>query len=98
MTSAELEKISPEFRWTAYFGKVGMPALPSLNVASPTFFKSMNEELEKENLADWKTYLRWHLVHADAPSLSAPFLNENFAFYGKTLRGQQELQARWRCV
>ena len=53
----------------------------------------MNEELEKESLADWKTYLRWHLVHADAPYLSAPFLNENFAFYGKTLRGQQELQA-----
>jgi len=99
MTSAELEKISPEFRWTAYFAKVGMPALSSLNVASPTFFKSMNEELEKENLADWKTYLRWHLVHADAPSLSAPFLHENFAFYGKTLRGQQELQARWkRCT
>src|SRR6202167_266176 len=43
MTSAELEKISPEFRWTAYFAKVGMPALSSLNVASPTFFRSMNE-------------------------------------------------------
>jgi predicted metalloendopeptidase len=99
MTSAELEKISPQFRWTAYFAKVGMPALSSLNVASPTFFKSMNQELEKENLADWKTYLRWHLVHADAPSLSAPFVNEDFAFYGKTLRGQQELQARWkRCT
>ena len=99
MTSAELEKISPQFRWTVYFAKVGMPALSSLNVASPTFFKSMNQELEKENLADWKTYLRWHLVHADAPSLSAPFVNENFAFYGKTLRGQQELQARWkRCT
>jgi len=37
-------------------------------------------------------------VHADAPSLSAPFLNEHFAFYGKTLRGQQELQARWNAV
>ena len=34
-----------------------------------------------------------------APFLSAPFLNENFAFYGKTLRGQQELQPRWkRCT
>ena len=30
----------------------------------------MNEELEKESLADWKIYLRWHLVHADAPYLS----------------------------
>ncbi len=99
MTSAELEKITPDFQWQLYFTKVGLPSLASLNVASPGFFKALNEELEKESLADWKTYLRWHLVHADAPFLSAAFLNENFAFYGKTLRGQQELQPRWkRCT
>ncbi len=99
MTSGELEKISPDFPWQVYFTKVGLPSLASLNVASPGFFKAMNEELDKESLADWKIYLRWHLVHADAPFLSSTFLNENFAFYGKTLRGQQELQPRWkRCT
>ena len=99
MTKTELEGVSPEFRWSAYFAKVGMPSLPSLNVSSPNFFKAMNEELQKEGLADWKIYLRWHLVHADASQLSTPFVNENFAFYGKTLRGQQELQPRWkRCT
>ncbi len=99
MTSAELENVSPDFQWQVYFAKVGMPSLASLNVSSPAFFKTMNETLAKETLEDWKTYLRWHLVHADAAHLSAPFLNENFAFYGKTLRGQQELQARWkRCT
>jgi len=99
MTTSELEKLSPDFQWQVYFSKVGVPSLASLNVASPGFFKAMNEELEKESVADWKTYLRWHLVHADAPFLSAALLNENFAFYGKTLRGQQELQPRWkRCT
>jgi putative endopeptidase len=99
MTSVEFEKIAPEFQWQTYFAKVGRPSLASLNVSSPGFFKTMSETLAKESLADWKTYLRWHLVHADASHLSAAFLNENFAFYGKTLRGQQELQARWkRCT
>ena len=99
MTTADLEKISPAFQWQVYFAKVGTPSLSSLNVASPGFFKAMNEELQKESLADWKTYLRWHLVHADAAHLSAPFLNENFAFFSKTLRGQQELKPRWkRCT
>jgi len=99
MTSAELEKIAPEFRWNIYFTKVGMPSLPSLNVAAPEFFRTLNQELAKESLADWKIYLRWHLVHSDATHLATPFLNENFAFYGKTLRGQQELQPRWkRCT
>jgi putative endopeptidase len=99
MTTGELEKISPDFQWQVYFTKVGLPSLASLNVVAPGFFKAMNEELNKESLADWKIYLRWHLVHADAPFLSSALLNENFAFYGKTLRGQQELQPRWkRCT
>jgi endothelin-converting enzyme/putative endopeptidase len=99
MTRTELEGTSPDFLWRAYFTHIGMPSLSSLNVTAPGFFKAMNEELQKETVPDWKIYLRWHLVHADAPNLSAPFLNENFAFYGKTLRGQQELQARWkRCT
>jgi putative endopeptidase len=99
LTAAELEKISPEFQWEVYFTKVGLPSLGSLNVTSPAFFKTMSEELQKENLPDWKIYLRWHLVHAYAPALSNAFVNENFAFFGKTLRGQKELQARWkRCT
>ena len=96
LTGMELEKASPDFAWTVFFTKVGLPSLGSLNVTSPTFFKAMNEEIAKESLADWKVYLRWHLVHADAPYLSSAFVNENFAFYGKTLRGQQELQPRWK--
>ncbi|HTW31625.1 MAG TPA: M13 family metallopeptidase, partial [Candidatus Sulfotelmatobacter sp.] len=99
LTTAELEKIAPDFGWQLYFAKVGVPSLSSLNVASPNFFKALNGELDKESLADWKVYLRWHLVHADAPHLSSAFVNENFAFYGKTLRGQQQLQPRWkRCT
>jgi endothelin-converting enzyme/putative endopeptidase len=99
LTSAELEKISPDFAWTIFFTKVGLPSLGSLNVTSPNFFQAMNEEIANESLGDWKVYLRWHLAHADAPYLSSPFVNENFAFYGKTLRGQLELQPRWkRCT
>jgi len=99
MTTADVEKTAPEFQWQVYFAKVGMPALSSMNVTAPAFLKALNEEIGKESLADWKVYLRWHLVHADAPHLSSAFLNENFNFYNKTLRGQQELQPRWkRCT
>jgi len=99
MTAGELEKIAPEFHWQVYFSKVGLPSLTSLNVAVPNFFKTVNSEIGKESLPDWKIYLRWHLVHANAAQLSSAFLNENFAFYGKTLQGQEQLKPRWkRCT
>jgi endothelin-converting enzyme/putative endopeptidase len=99
LSSGDLRKISPDFQWDVYFTKVGLPSLASLNVSAPNFFTTLNGEIDKESLPDWKTYLRWHLVHAGAAQLSSPFLNENFAFYGKTLQGQQELKPRWkRCT
>jgi putative endopeptidase len=99
MTSGDLEKITPEFQWETYFTKVGIPSPFSLNVTAPGFFKVMNDELQKETLDDWKIYLRWHLVNAAAPHLSSAFLSEDFAFFGKTLQGEQELKPRWkRCT
>jgi len=59
----------------------------------------MSAEIEKETLANWKTYLRWHAAHDAARDLSSPFVKENFDFYGKILSGQQELPPRWkRCT
>ena len=99
MTAAELERVSPLFRWNVYFTKVGLSSLQSLNVSSPDFFKTLNDTLDKESLDDLKTYMRWHLVHASAPYLSSAFVNEDFAFYGKTLEGQEQLKPIWkRCT
>jgi putative endopeptidase len=99
MSAEELHKLSPSFQWNGYFAKVGMPQLKSLNVKTPGFFQAMSQLIEKEDLVAWKTYLTWHLVHANARFLSSAFVNENFNFYGKTLQGRERLQPRWkRCV
>src|SRR5215475_7358926 len=99
LTSGDLQKLSPDFKWQVYFTKAGLPSLASLNVAVPNFFKTMNEVIDKESVADWKTYLRWHLVHANARHLSSAFFNENFAFFGKTLLGNEQPKPRWkRCT
>jgi len=99
MTAQQLGVLSPSFQWKTYFAKAGLPSVEALNVETPEFFKVLNAELENESLASWKTYLRWHLVNANAPFLSSDFVNADFAFYGKTLQGAQELEPRWkRCV
>jgi putative endopeptidase len=99
LSREELQALSPSFHWSEYFTRVGLGSLQSLNVATPDFFKALNGELEQENLASWKAYLRWHLVHASAPFLSSAFVKADFDFFEKTLQGIERLEPRWkRCV
>ena len=99
MRAEELQKLAPVFGWSAYFAKTGIGSLQSLNVVTPEYLRTLNQEIEKESLADWKSYLRWHAAHSAANDLSAPFVKEHFDFYGKALRGRQELPPRWkRCT
>src|SRR5271165_15689 len=101
MSETEWQALTPAFSWPKYLTDVGAPAVTSLNVAVPDFFKALETELKDVSLDDLKTYFRWHVVHAAAATNVLPdaFVNENFEFFSKTLRGAKELQARWkRCV
>ncbi len=99
MSPAELKTLTPDFSWEAYFHEMGAPAGAGINIGQPNFFEALNRELTSVPLPEWKTYLRWHLVHSAAPSLSSKFVEENFNFYQRTLEGTKEIQPRWkRCV
>ncbi len=99
MTPAELQALTPLFRWEKYFAANQVPDTSAVNVTEPAFFKEVQTELKSRSLADWKTYLRWHLVNGRAPYLSSPFVQANFDFNSKYLRGLKEMPARWkRCV
>ncbi|MGB8010729.1 MAG: M13 family metallopeptidase [Terriglobales bacterium] len=99
LTSQELAALSPKFDWSLYFAGVGAPHFDSLNVVEPDFIKNMQEVVSAHSLDDWKTYLRWHVVHGTASLLPVAFVNEDFDFFSKTLQGAKELRPRWkRCV
>jgi putative endopeptidase len=99
MTVVELQALSPAFRWKTYFLNVGSPGLTSLNVETPRFFQTMNQQIEKQDLTAWKAYLKWRLLDVNARYLSSEFVNEDFNFNGKTLLGSEQLEPRWkRCV
>jgi endothelin-converting enzyme/putative endopeptidase len=99
MALADLEKLTPSFSFTKYVKGLNAPKVEMLNVAQPEFAKAMQSTIDSRSLDDLKTYLRWHVVHANAALLPSNFVDENFNFYGKTLRGAKELRPRWkRCV
>ncbi|HYG98066.1 MAG TPA: M13 family metallopeptidase [Terriglobales bacterium] len=98
MSFAELRKLAPAFDWTGYFKASGLPEA-DLNVTEPKFMQEVNRQLAATPIADWKTYLKWHLLRSAAGSLSDAFVTENFNFYGAYLSGAKEIKPRWkRCV
>ncbi len=96
MTLAQLQELTPSFRWNRYLGAEDAPPISVFNVTEPVFFKALDGELKARSLDDWKTYLRWHLAHSEAPYLSSPFVEANFDFYSKYLRGVKEIAPRWK--
>ena len=99
MSVKDLQALAPSIDWPKYFAGLGTPAFTDLNVSTPDFFKALDAVLKNTSVADLKAYLRWHLLHAEAPLLAKPFLDANFQFYGQTLTGATELKPRWkRCV
>jgi putative endopeptidase len=99
MSRAELRKITPSFAWDAYFAGLRAPASREINVTQPAFYRELEKQLKSNSLGNLKTYLRWHTIHAEARYLSSTFVQADFDFYSKYLRGVPSAQPRWkRCV
>ena len=99
MKVADLTQLAPNFDWVAYYREMSYPEFAILNVDAPEFIKEVNALLSSESMDNWKTYLRFHVADTSSPYLSSKFVEENFEFYRKYLRGAKEMQPRWkRCV
>ncbi|KAA9150487.1 peptidase M13 [Microbacterium lushaniae] len=71
-------------------------AFAEVVVYQPSFLESFAVLLTEERLAEWKSWLRFKVVHAAAAFLSDPFVEENFAFYGTQLTGVPVNRERWK--
>ena len=98
MKQADLQTLMPDWKWADYFKEIKLTEPGDINVGQPDFFKAANEVFKTVPVADWKIYLRWHLLHEMAPTLSNDFVNENFHFYEGALRGTKQIKPRWKRV
>ncbi|WP_448142312.1 M13 family metallopeptidase [Stenotrophomonas bentonitica] len=98
VSAAEADKLTPNFSWTALFDTLKVPAAQKFSLAQPAFFGEVDKMLTEVPASTWQAYLRFHTVDDAAPYLSSAFEKANFDFYGTTLRGQKEMQPRWKRV
>jgi len=94
----DANKVTPHFPWNTFFDSQNLKGTKSFSLSHPRFFAEMDKMLGDLPVADWQTYLRFHTVNDAAPYLSKPFVDQQFEFYSKTLRGQKEQKPRWKRV
>jgi putative endopeptidase len=98
LTPADADKLTPNFPWSRFLAAQGLPADQKFSLAIPAFHQEVSAMLAATPVDHWKSYLRFHTVDSASPYLSDSFVEENFNFYAKTLRGQKELRPRWKRV
>ncbi len=65
-------------------------------VRQPDYLTAFAALWSGADLADWKDWARWRLIHARAALLTEPLVEEDFNFYGRTLSGTEQIRERWK--
>jgi endothelin-converting enzyme/putative endopeptidase len=96
---ADLTKVAPGINWDAWLDSAKTKDVAMFNVGQPEFMKALGTMIGgKVSIADWKTYLRWHLYRDNGNELGQKFVDEMFK-WRQALTGAEKLPARWkRCV
>src|SRR6478752_7066030 len=98
MAVRQLQDLTPDWKWNDYFNAINLLEPGNVNVHQPEFFKAANNLVKSTSLDDWKAYLRWNLISATAPYLSKDFVDEDFDFNQRVLRGTEQNKPRWKRV
>lgn len=91
MGFAELQKLAPNFDWTAWMKGLGVAGkIKTINVSQPSFVAGLDKIIAATPVDVWRSYFELRLLSAYAPYLSQNFVDESFAFRGAVLAGTKE--------
>jgi predicted metalloendopeptidase len=93
---AEFDARAPGMDWTAFFSAAGLAGQDRFIVWQPGAVTGISALVAGEPLATWKAWLAFHVIERASPVLPRAFVDERFAFYGRTLNGTPNLNARWK--
>ncbi len=95
---ADLPVQAPGFDWAGWITALGSDpdAVAELVVRQPDYLTAFAQLWSGADLADWKDWARWRLIHARAAVLNEALVAEDFSFYGRTLSGTEQIRERWK--
>jgi len=87
---------APGLEWPALLEAAALSDAPSFIVWHPTAVAGLSALVSTAPLDTWKDWLAFHTVNQVAGFLPKAFVDEGFAFYGKTLNGTPQQRPRWQ--
>jgi len=96
VATADLAKEFPGFDWAAWTAELGVAGASSVVVSQPSYVKAFAAAVNELPVERWKPYLKASLINGFAPYLSQAFVDAEFDFYRRTLRGVAENLPRWK--
>ncbi len=91
-----LAKENSNFNWVRYFKAAGLGEETEIIVRQPSYVKAFNKLFQEVSVEDWKSYFLLKLIDTSAPYMSKNFVDLEFDFYSKTLRGVEQIRPRWK--
>jgi len=95
---SQLHTLSPGIAWPVYLQQMGVQHIDSVIIGQPEFYRQLDKVMATTDMQTLKDYMSYNLVRSFASYLSKPFVDANFNFYSKLLRGAQEQRPRWKRV
>jgi len=92
----ELPDLMPEFAWDSYLSTAAIGDIDGLVVTQLDYMRALDGIIEDTGMDDWKTYLTWKVLNANAHLLDEELDRQDFDFYSKTLRGIEQPLPRWK--
>ena len=97
-TFAELPSWAEGFDWAGWITAMGAAPenVAELVVRQPDYLTAFAGLWSSAEFTDWQDWARWRLIHARAGILTDELIAEDFAFYGTTLSGTEQIRERWK--
>ena len=95
-TREALAANAPGLDWPVLLEAAGLKDATAFIVWHPAAVKGLAALVARAPLDTWKDWLAFHTVNEVTGFLPKAFVDEGFAFYGKTLSGTPEQRPRWQ--
>ncbi len=95
-TVEQLQTDYPAIQWRQYFDLMGLKGLDWVILTQPKVMDVANELMTTLTEQQMRDYMSGLVITGSTGYLSDEIGEAAFDFYGRTLRGQQERQARWK--